>query len=216
MIESVSNPAPVATPQNWYALHTRYQHEKVVAKLLAHKQFDVFLPQYTAIHSWKDRDRRLSLPLFPCYLFIRGGLERQLDILTTPGIIGWVGVGLPSAIPDGEMEAVRRVVERIDQVEPHPYLACGDRVRVRTGPLAGIEGVLIRKKNLFRLVLSVEILQSSAAVEVDVACVERVAGGTSAPREFCSGRCVEWAGAQHALAKVTHSVVSMEGSRCAV
>jgi transcription antitermination factor NusG len=206
MIESVSNSTPGSNHQSWYALHTRYQHEKVAAKVLAHKQFDVFLPQYTAIHSWKDRDRRLSLPLFPCYLFIRGGLERQLDIVTTPGIIGWVGVGLPCAIPAGEMEAVRRVVERINHVEPHPYLVCGDRVRVRTGPLAGLEGVLIRKKNLFRLVLSVEILQSSAAVEVDVSCVERVTGRTSAPREVCGGRRIDWASAPHAS-----SVMSMAG-----
>jgi len=211
VIENVSNSGPVFVNQGWYALHTRYQHEKAVAQILAHKQFDVFLPQYTAIHRWKDRNRRLSLPLFPCYLFIRGRLERRLDILATPGIIGWVGVGGPSVIPAGEMEAVRRVVERIDKVEPHPYLACGDRVRVRTGPLAGIEGVLVRKKNLYRLVLSVDILQRSAAVEVDVSCVARVAGGTSAPRGFCSGPSVDWAGAQHASAKATSSVMRMAG-----
>lgn len=211
MIDCVPNSASVFANQGWYALHTRYQHEKVVAQILAHKQFDVFLPQYTAIHHWKDRDRRLSLPLFPCYLFIRGRLERRLDILTTPGVVGWVGVGGPSVIPADEMEAVRRVVERIDKVEPHPYLACGDRVRVRTGPLAGMEGVLVRKKNLYRLVLSVEILQRSAAVEVDVSCVERVTGGTSAPREFCSGRSVDWAGAQHASAKAASSVMRRAG-----
>ena len=207
MIESVPNPTPDFSRSNWYALHTRYQHEKIIAKVLANKQFDVFLPQYTAIHSWKDRDRRLSLPLFPCYLFIRGGLERQLDILTTPGIIGWVGAGVPSVIPAGEMEAVHRAVERVDKVEPHPYLVCGDWVRVRTGPLTGIEGILVRKKNLFRLVLSVEILQSSASVEVDVSCVERVAGAANPAKEFCTGRNVNWAGAQHASVRAMSSVL---------
>ncbi len=211
MIESVPNSAPVFANQGWYALHTRYQHEKVVAQNLAHKQIDVFQPQNTAIHNWKDRDRRLSLPLFPCYVSIRGRLERRLDILTTPGVIGWVGVGGPSVIPAGEMEAVRRVAERIDKVEPHPYLTCGDRVRVKTGPLSGIEGILVRKNNLYRLVLSVDILERSAAVEVDVSCVELVAGGTSAPREFCSGHSVDWAGAQHASVKVTSSVMRMAG-----
>ena len=210
-MDSVPNSAPVFANQGWYALHTRYQHEKVVAQILAHKRFDVFLPRYTAIHHWKDRDRRLSLPLFPCYVFIRGRLERRLDILTTPGVIGWVGVGGPSVIPAGEMEAVRRAVESIDKVEPHPYLAYGDRVRVKMGPLAGIEGILVRKKNLYRLVLSVEILERSAAVEVDRSSVERVAGRTSAARRFCSGHSVDWVGAQHASVKVAGSVMRMAG-----
>jgi transcription antitermination factor NusG len=211
MIKSALNSAPSISPQGWYALHTRYQHEKVVAQILAHKQFDVYLPLYEAIHHWRDRNRRLSLPLFPCYLFIRGGLERQLDVLTTPGIIGWVGSGLPSAIPAGEMEAVRRVAERIDKVEPHPYLACGDRVRVRTGPLAGIEGVLIRKKGFIRLVLSVQILQSSAAVEVDVACIERVAGGNHAPKGSWSGPNMDWPVAQSAWTKLASSAMRSAG-----
>jgi transcription antitermination factor NusG len=211
MISSVLNASPVVANQGWYALHTRYQHEKVVAQILANKQFDVFLPLYEAIHLWRDRNRRLTLPLFPCYLFIRGGLERQLDVFTTPGIIGWVGGRLPSVIPTCEIEAVRRVAERIDKVEPHPYLACGDRVRVRTGPLAGIEGVLIRKKGLLRLVLSVQILQSSATVEVDVACIERVAGGNLAPKSPWSSPETDWAGAQSTWMKSASSTTRSAG-----
>lgn len=207
MIENVPDTASGFANQGWCALHTRYQHEKVVARVLAHKQFEVFLPQYMAIRHWKDRDRQLSLPLFPCYVFIRGRLERRLDIVTTPGVIGWVGVGGPSVIPAGEMDAVQRVVERIAKVEPHPYLTCGDRVRVKTGLLAGIEGILVRKKNLYRLVLSVEILERSAAVEVDVSCVERAGGGTGAPREFCSGPNGGWAGDQHIAARATSAVI---------
>ena len=211
MIENVPDTAPGISNQGWCALHTRYQHEKFVAQVLTHRQFEVFLPQYTAIRHWKDRDRQLSLPLFPCYVFIRGRLERRLDILTTPGVIGWVGVGGPSVIPAGEMEAVRRVVERIANVEPHPYLTCGDRVRVKTGPLAGLEGILVRKKNLYRLVLSVEILERSAAVEVEVSCVERVAGGPGAPREFCSGRNGGWTEVQNVAARAPSSVMQMAG-----
>jgi transcription antitermination factor NusG len=177
----------------WYALHTRYQHEKVVTQILTNKRFEVFLPLYSAVHQWRDRARELSLPLFPCYVFVKGGLDRRLDILTTPGIINWVGIGAgPSLIPDEEIEVVRRVIERSLKVEPHPYLICGDRVRIKSGALAGIEGILVRKKNLYRLVLSVEILERSAAVEVDASCVERVKERPCGPGGLRSGSDVAW------------------------
>ena len=161
----------------WYALYTRHQHEKNSARILANKGFETFLPLYTAAHQWNDRVKRLSLPLFPCYVFIRGGINRRFEILTTPGIHSWVGVaGNPSPIPDAEIESIRKLVETSMRVEPHPFLKCGDWVRVKSGPLAGIEGILVRKKNLLRLVLSVELLEKSVAVEVDASTVERVPG----------------------------------------
>jgi transcription antitermination factor NusG len=161
----------------WYALYTCYQHEKNSARILANKGFLTFLPLYTAAHQWKDRVKRLSLPLFPCYVFIRGGINRRFEVLTTPGIHGWVGVaGNPSPISDAEIQSIRQVVETSLRVEPHPFLKCGDWVRVKSGPLAGIEGILVRKKNLLRLVLSVELLEKSVAVEVDASTVERVPG----------------------------------------
>jgi len=167
----------------WYALYTRHQHEKNSARILASKGFDTFLPLYTAAHQWKDRVKRLSLPLFPCYVFIRGGIDRRFEVLTTPGIHSWVGVaGNPLPIADTEIESIRQVVETSLRVEPHPFLKCGDWVRVRSGPLAGIEGILVRKKNLLRLVLSVELLEKSVAVEVDASAVERVPG--SRPRRL--------------------------------
>lgn len=161
----------------WHALYTRHQHEKLVARVLMNRDFNVFLPLYSTVHQWKDRAKTVILPLFPCYLFVRGGLDRRLDILKTPGVHGFVGAaGQPAVIPKEEVEAVRRVVERSIRVEPHPFLRCGDGVRVTRGPLAGIEGILVRKKNLFRLVLSVELLGKSVAVEVDVSMVERMTG----------------------------------------
>jgi transcription antitermination factor NusG len=169
-----SNGSGVSCP--WYALHTRHQHEKAVAQILSNKGFEIFLPLYTVAHRWQDRTKRLSLPLFPCYVLLRGELEHRLQILTTPGvhtIVGWAG--RPAVIPQAEIDAVRLVVESSLRVEPHPFLKCGDWVRVRSGPLQGLEGILTRKKNLFRLVLSVELLGRSAAVEVDVHMVERVA-----------------------------------------
>ncbi len=157
----------------WYALYTRHQHEKAVSRMLSSKGFETFLPLYPMAHRWKDRTKQLWLPLFPCYVFLRGGLERQLEIVTTPGVYTLVGSHRPAVIPPAEIDAVRRVVERTLRVEPHPFLKCGDWVRVKSGPLAGIEGILVRKKNLARLVLSVELLEQSVAVEVDVSMVER-------------------------------------------
>ncbi len=168
----------------WYALYTRYQHERLVARVLSNKDINVFLPLYSTVHQWKDRAKTVILPLFPCYLFVCGGLDRRLDILNTPGVHGFVGAaGKPAVIPKEEVEAVRRVVERNIRVEPHPFLRCGDAVRVKWGPLAGIEGILVRKKNLFRLVLRVELLEKFVAVEVDVSMVER----RTSPRVAVSG-----------------------------
>src|SRR5208337_1330075 len=163
----------------WCAIYTRHQHEKAIAQILSAKGLEVFLPLYNATRQWKDRTMRLSLPLFPCYLFLRGMKERRLEVVTTPGIVSVLGInGEPAAIPESEIESVRRVIEWGNRVEPHPFLRCGDRVRVISGPLQGLEGILVRKKNLCRLVLSIEILERSAAVEVDVSAVERVRGSS--------------------------------------
>jgi transcription antitermination factor NusG len=167
----------------WYALYIRHQHEKVVAQALSNKGFDVFLPLYAVVHQWKDRRKHLTLPLFPCYVFLRGGHERRLDILTTPGIVRFVGWGgKPVPIPCDEMEAMHKMVDHRERVEPHPYLRCGDRVRVKAGPLEGLEGILVRKKNLVRLVLSIELLERSIAVEIDAWEVERIR-----QQETCAG-----------------------------
>jgi transcription antitermination factor NusG len=164
------------TSGSWYALYTRHQHEKVIAQILSAKGLEVFLPLYNATRRWKDRTMRLALPLFPCYLFLRGMKERRLEVVTTPGIVSILSInGEPAAIPESEIESVRKAIEWGNRIEPHPFLRCGDRVRVIFGPLQGLEGILVRKKNLYRLVLSVEILERSAAVEVDVSSVERVA-----------------------------------------
>jgi transcription antitermination factor NusG len=160
---------------SWYAVYTRHQHEKTVAQILTGKGFNTFLPLYATTHDWKDRTKALTLPLFPCYVFLKGGIERRLQIITTPGIYGLVSsAGQPAAIPDIEIEAIRRVIESGTRVEIHPFLKCGSWVRVKCGPLAGIEGILVRKKNVSRLVLNVEILGTAAAIEVAAFQVEAV------------------------------------------
>ena len=166
--------------QQWYAVCTRHQHEKSAARIMEYKDLEVFLPLYKARHRWKDRIKEVSVPLFPGYLFVREGLKRWLAILSTPGVSRIVSSGgQPVAIPFLEIEGIKRVVESTLRVEPHPFLKSGDRVRVKCGPIAGVEGILIRHKNVARLVLSVELLGNSAAVEVDATDVERISGDTA-------------------------------------
>jgi transcription antitermination factor NusG len=170
VMESVSN-----EDTHWWALYTRHQHEKVVAEILCAKGFEVFLPLYDSIRRWKDRQKLLSLPLFPCYVFVRGGTRRRLQVVTTPGVHMILNHGEHVAvISETEIESIRRTVDGHFRMEPHPFIRCGDRVRVIRGSLQGVEGILVRKKNQFRLVLSVDMLAKSVAVEIDSSDVETV------------------------------------------
>jgi len=158
---------------DWWALYTRHQHEKTVTEMLSAKGFEVFLPLYGSVRRWKDRSKKITLPLFPCYVFVRGGLDRRLQVVTTPGVHMILFHGERVAmIPRTEIEAIRKAVEGPFRVEPHPFLKCGERVRVIRGSLQGVEGVLVRKKSLYRLVLSVDMMAKSVAVEIDSTDVE--------------------------------------------
>jgi transcription antitermination factor NusG len=174
----------------WWAVYTRHQHEKVAGDMLQRKGFEVFLPLYQSTRRWKDRMKTLSLPLFPSYVFVHGGIDRQLQVVTTPGVHSIVtAAGRAAVIPGEEIDAVKRMVESSLRVEPHPFLKCGDWVRVKAGPLEGVEGILLRMKGLCRLVISVEMLQKSVAVEVDASDVER-----AQRREPAQMRGSEWPG----------------------
>jgi transcription antitermination factor NusG len=170
-----SQKVAVDVDQPWWAIYTRHQHEKTVADMLSTKGFHVFLPLYDSIRRWKDRKILLSLPLFPSYVFVKGGSERKLQIVSTPGVHMMLYRGDKIAtIPEEQIAVIRTMVEGRFQVEPHPFLQCGQRVRVLRGALEGVEGILTRKKNLFRLVLSVDMLAQSVAMEVNAADVEPV------------------------------------------
>jgi transcription antitermination factor NusG len=157
----------------WYAVYTRARHEKCVAEQCERKTIETFLPLYGSVRRWKDRRVRLDLPLFPGYIFVRTPLEERLKILEIPSVVRLVGFnGLPTALPDSEIEALRNVLLRQLRAEPHPYLAVGQRVRIVRGPMEGIAGILIRKKGKLRVVLSVNLIMRSAAVEVDSTDVE--------------------------------------------
>src|SRR5579863_4567904 len=124
-IESTSNTF------SWWALYTKHQHEKAVADALMLKGFEVFLPLYESVRTWKDRKKTISIPLFQCYVFLRGGLQKRLQVVSTPGVFSVLSRGEQVAtIPDIEISAIQRSLAEGMQVEPHPYLNCGDRVRV--------------------------------------------------------------------------------------
>jgi transcription antitermination factor NusG len=131
-----------------------------------------FLPLYETVRNWKDRRKRMELPLFPGYIFVRIPLQERLRVLITPGVVRLVGFdNRPAALPDHEIEALRTVLLHRLRSEPHPYLTIGRRVRITRGALEGMEGVLIRKKGRVRLVLSINLIRQSAMIEVDSADV---------------------------------------------
>jgi|SRR5882724_1314787 len=163
-----------AEPVTWHALHTRHRHEKCIRDVLAEKGFEVFCPTYAEVHRWKDRRKEVTLPLFPGYLFIAGGLDRRVDVLSTPGVCAIVSFGNTAAIvPEKEISAIRLAAASSQLMEPHPFLKEGQKVRVRSGPLSGVEGILQRWKDSFRLVLSIELLGRSVAVEVKQCDIHR-------------------------------------------
>jgi transcription antitermination factor NusG len=161
----------------WYAIYTKHQHEKSAADLLSMKGFEFLLPTYQSVRCWKDRKKAISLPLFPCYLFVQTDLSRKVEILRTPGVFWLVeSGGCACRIPDADIEAINKMVQSPERISPHPYLKAGERVRVRHGSFEGLEGILTRFKNQCRVVLAVESLRKAVAVEVDISAIELLPG----------------------------------------
>jgi transcription antitermination factor NusG len=160
---------------HWYVAHTSANHEKRVTQQLLERSLEHFLPLYDTVRRWKDRRMKLQLPLFPGYVFVRLPLRERLKVLQVPGVARLISFnGQPAALPDKEIETLRVSLTSQLRTEPHPYLTVGRRVRVKRGPLEGVEGILIRKKNAFRVVLSLDLIMKSASVEVDAIDLERI------------------------------------------
>ena len=158
--------------RQWYAVRVRSNYESNVSTLLEHKGVEKFLPTYQSRRKWADRIKTLDLPLFPGYVFCRIPMEERNLVLTTGGVVNIVSIGrIPAPISDAEIEAVRKVVLSRAHAEPWPFLKIGQTVRIHSGSLAGIEGILIRVKNSWRVVISVTLLERSVAVEIDAAYV---------------------------------------------
>lgn len=165
------SPGPVSVA--WFALKTRSRHEKLVARALEEGGIECFLPLIRARHRWRDRYQDVALPLFSTYLFVRIDPLERLRVLRARGAIALVGAaGRPVPVAESEIGALRTLVEAGAPLEPHRFLACGQRVRVRAGPFRGVEGVLVRRQGKTKIVIAIDVLKQAAALAIDAADVE--------------------------------------------
>jgi transcription antitermination factor NusG len=157
----------------WYATYVCSRHEKQVLSQLQERNISCFLPVYRSVRRWKDRRKELELVLFPGYVFVHIDLKDRLRVLQLPSVVRFVSFhGQPAPLPDAEIEILSKGLASGIRAEPHPYLKVGHHVRVRSGPLAGAQGILVRRKDKFRVVLSIDLIMRSVAVEVDEADIE--------------------------------------------
>jgi transcription antitermination factor NusG len=159
----------------WYAIHVKPNFETVTARVLRMKGFDEYLPVYRSQRRWSDRLKEVDAPLFPRYLFCRMEHWERAPILSTPGVVSIVSCGTdPIPVPESEIEAVRTLLNSGLGAQPYPFINVGDQVKVSEGPLAGVTGIVIARKNEFHLVVSVPLLQRSVSVVLErqwiVAC----------------------------------------------
>jgi transcription antitermination factor NusG len=163
---------------NWYALYTCPRHEKCVAQQIEQRSIACFLPLYRSVRRWKDRRKELELALFPGYVFVRLAPQDRFRVLQLPSAVRLVSFnGQPAVLPEAEIEGLRERLTRGGGLEPHPYLCVGRRVRVCSGPMQGLEGIIVRKKDRCRVVFSLDLIMRSVAVEVDESDVEPVEAG---------------------------------------
>lgn len=154
--------------EHWYALHVKPRFEKYVTSLLTQKGYETLTPMYVSRRKWSDRIKTLSLPLFPGYAFCRFDIDSRLPILITPGVMTILGRGrVPAPVDESEIVAIRHVMDSHVRTEPCEYLTAGRRVRVESGPLEGLEGIILRAKDMDRLIVSVHLLMRSVAVDID-------------------------------------------------
>jgi transcription antitermination factor NusG len=153
---------------SWYALTVTPRHERTVSKCLRDKGFEEFSPVYRARRRWSDRLKEMELCLFPGYVFCRFSYEERLRVLGTPGVNSIVAFArTPAPVPEVEIAAIRTVVESGCQVQPWPYLCVGEKVRIEQGCLQGLCGTLAQEKDSWRVVVNVELLRRSVAVEIE-------------------------------------------------
>jgi transcriptional antiterminator NusG len=164
------------TPQ-WYALYTRSRFEKKMLTALTDRNVEVFLPMREVLSRWKDRKKKIWLPLFPGYLFVNhvNTPENRFRILNLPGAVRFVGFeGRADPVPDDQVLAIRRFLESSLSIDPYPYIQVGTRVEVTTGPLKGVRGMLMEKRGKFRFVLQVDLIRQAVSVEIDASDVQPV------------------------------------------
>jgi transcription antitermination factor NusG len=178
-----ADPKSAETALMWYAIQTRSNSERLVYRVLEDKGYELFLPMYSEQRRWSDRVKQINIPLFPGYVFCRLDSHNRLPILQSSGVVQIVGNGnLPIPIAEEEIEAVKNVLKSNLPYIPWPSLVPGHRVVVDRGPLMGMQGVLLRVKHGYRLVVSINMLQRAVAVELDASWVRPLTDVRLAPR----------------------------------
>ncbi len=161
----------------WYAVHTRSRHEKQVDLFLSERGVETFLPLVHTISRRMDRKKYVDIPLFPGYLFVFTEKERLLfDVKYTRGVTRIIGTDLdaPTPIPDKQILDIKSIMETEVKLDPFPYLKKGRMVRVKSGPLKGLEGILVERKGHYKLVIKIDLLQKGAAAEVYISDIEPI------------------------------------------
>jgi transcription antitermination factor NusG len=159
---------PEFPASRWFALVVKPRHDKAVEQNLRFRDLEAFAPLYPARRCWSDRVKTVELPLFPGYVFCRFSVRNRIAVLNTPGVVSIVGFAkADTPIEDSEISAIQAVLRSGLPVQPWPYIRPGARVRIHDGALGGVEGTLLREKGAWQVVLSVELLQRSVAVEID-------------------------------------------------
>jgi transcription termination/antitermination protein NusG len=171
----------------WYALYVRSRHEKVVESGLRGKGYAAFSPFYRTKRRRIDRIAAIDVPLFPGYVFCRFDSNNRLPILTTPGMVRIVGPGnRPEPVDDHEIASIRTIALSGRPVQPWPFLRTGQRIRLEAGPLMGAEGIFLRVKNEYHLVVSITLLQRAVSVVVEKDAVAPLFIGERHARSFQS------------------------------
>jgi transcription antitermination factor NusG len=176
-VDSGPNPYAVQEELRWYALHTRARHEKAVERRLRDQGMETFVPTTMEVHRWSDRKKKVEVPLFNCYVFLRCALSaddrtRVYQVGSVHGFVGNRGVALP--IPDEQIESIQKVLTQTAPWRSYPFLKVGQRVRVRGGAMDGVEGVFLSENGDHSLIISVEAIQRSMAVRINGYEVEPV------------------------------------------
>jgi len=160
----------------WLAAYTRAHHEHRVAEQLRHKQLEFLLPTYERLTRWSDRIRRSQAPLFPGYVFVHISDNQRVPVLETLGVVHFVSVaGRPALLDNEDVHRLQLCGLWSRDIEPHPYLKIGQRVRVKHGPFAGWEGTLAEKQNSCRLIVTIDQIMKSVAINLHGADIEAVA-----------------------------------------
>ena len=161
----------------WYALYTRSRFEKKMLSELTDRRIEVFLPMREVLSRWKDRKKRIWIPLFPGYIFVNhvDTPENRFRILNISGAVRFVGFeGHANPVPEEQILSVRKFLEASIAADPYPYVQVGTHVEVIAGPLKGIRGILVEKRGRFRFVIQVDLIRQAVSVEIDASDVRPV------------------------------------------